>query len=103
MSAGQVNALVNLACIVVALGASFFPLWWLRTHNGDYKVGFRLIMPALAETSCTALLFGVLYVLLLIGLISEPELQRYARLALIPFLLSPLTLVLSLHYWQKDD
>lgn len=101
MSATEVNLITNVIVIVINVGISLFPVYWLRTHNHDYKDGLRLIAPALTASVIGSILFLVLYFQRINGYVNDEELQKYARLVLMIFLFVPSSLVLSLHNWKK--
>lgn len=101
MTARDWNTVINLVLCVVGSAACFFPVYWLRSHNGDYKSGYRLILPALMQAGVGCLIFGVIYTLRFLELISDADLQPFARLVLVIYLLLPVTLARSLHMWAE--
>ena len=100
MSGNETNITINLVLIVFSLGASFFPLYWMRTTNGDYRAGFRLVLPGLAQACAGCLLFGVKYGLRLAHVIQDTQALAFDRLLIIVFLLLPFTIVVSLKFWK---
>lgn len=80
---------------------SFFPFFWLISHNSDYKDGFKLILPALMMGLIGYVAFGILYTLRLFDVITDTTLQDFARPCLLLFMFQTPTLIISLHYWKR--
>lgn len=93
--------LMNVFIASVGVISAMFPLYWLRTHNSDYKDGFRLILPSLSQAAVGCLIFGFVYLMRYIGVFDDADLQKIFRPVMSIFLLLPFTMVVSLHYWKK--
>lgn len=101
MNEVNIPLVINIAVVIVSLTASFFPMYWMRTHNHDYKDGFRLVLPALVQSVIGCVLFGIVYVLRLANVVDDNGLQAIFRPIMSVFLLLPFTITVSLHYWKK--
>lgn len=100
MNENEMNITINLVLILFSLGASFFPLYWRRTTNGDYRAGLRLVLPGLAQACVGCLLFGIKYSLRLAHIIQDTQALAFDRLLITVFLLLPFTIVISLKFWK---
>jgi hypothetical protein len=92
---------VNLIAVLVSVVASLFPVYWARKYNSDYRDGVRLLLPGLAQVITGSIVFGVMYAIQIVGFVDDIELQNVLRPATLLFLLSPFTMIVSLHFWKR--